>query len=155
MNIPIANFITRKKTKTKKKEKYCAHMIKCLLTELGMAGRKNIWPSVIAHGPCWARSIRHDPGPNIFPSGPPTQSISTYSCLNYKYKGKSRLFLGWCVPLIKKWLQPRFMFSFFVFVCFFFFFCRILLLLRKMQVISGDWGGRDVHNLHPSPRSAL
>ena len=53
-------------------------MIKCLLTELGRAGRENIWPSVIAHGPRCARSVRHDLGPNIFPSGPPTQSISTY-----------------------------------------------------------------------------
>ena len=54
-------------------------MIKCLLTELGRAGRENIWPSVMAHGPRCARSVRHDLGPNIFPSGPPTQSISTYS----------------------------------------------------------------------------
>ena len=52
-------------------------MIKCLLTELGRAGRENIWPSVMAHGPRCARSVRHDLGPNIFPSGPPTQSIST------------------------------------------------------------------------------
>ena len=53
-------------------------MIKCLLTELGRAGRENILPSVMAHGPRCARSVRHDLGPNIFPSGPPTQSISTY-----------------------------------------------------------------------------
>ena len=53
-------------------------MIKCLLTELGRAGRENIWPLVMAHGPRCARSVRHDLGPNIFPSGPPTQSISTY-----------------------------------------------------------------------------
>ena len=72
MNIP--NFVTRKK----KKEKRGGHMIKCLLTELGRAGRENIWPSVMAHGPRCARSVRHDLGPNIFPSGPPTQSISTY-----------------------------------------------------------------------------
>ena len=52
-------------------------MIKCLLTELGRAGRENIWPSVMAHGPRCARSVRHDLGPNIFPSGPPTQSIIT------------------------------------------------------------------------------
>ena len=31
----------------------------------------------LGHG---ARSVRHDLGPNIFPSGPPTQSISTYFC---------------------------------------------------------------------------
>ena len=53
-------------------------MIKCLLTELGRAGRENIWPEVMAYGPSTARSVRHDRGPNIFPSGPPTQSISTY-----------------------------------------------------------------------------
>ena len=58
-------------------------MIKCLLTELGRAGRENIWPSVMAHGPRCARSVRHDLGPNIFPSGPPTQSISTYSIFCY------------------------------------------------------------------------
>ena len=56
-------------------------MIKCLLTELGRAGRENIWPSVIVHGPRCARSVRHDLGPKIFPSGPPTQSISTYTFL--------------------------------------------------------------------------
>ena len=60
-------------------------MIKCLLTELGRAGRENIWPSVMAHGPRCARSVRHDLGPNIFPSGPPTQSISTYSLLDFEY----------------------------------------------------------------------
>ena len=28
-------------------------MIKCLLTELGRAGRENVWPSAMAHGrPC-------------------------------------------------------------------------------------------------------
>ena len=78
MNIP--NFFTRKKKKKKKKkEKDGGHMIKCLLTELGRAGRENIWPLVMAHGPRCARSVRHDLGPNIFLSGPPTQSISTYS----------------------------------------------------------------------------
>ena len=64
--------------KKKKKEKRCGHMMKCLLTELGRAGWENIWPSVMAHvRPRCARSVRHDLGPNIFPSGPPTQSIST------------------------------------------------------------------------------
>ena len=53
------------------------HMIKCSFTELGRAGLENIKPSVMAHGPRCARSVRHDLGPNIFPSGPPTQSIST------------------------------------------------------------------------------
>ena len=60
----------------KKKEKRGGHMIKCLLTELGRAGRENIWPSVMAHAPRCAQSVRQDLGPNIFPSGPPTQSIS-------------------------------------------------------------------------------
>ena len=57
----------------KKKGKRGGHIIKCLLTKLGRAGRENIWRS--GNG---ARSVRHDLGPNIFPSGPPTQSISTY-----------------------------------------------------------------------------
>ena len=61
----------------KKKEKRGGHMIKCLLTELGRAGRENIWPFVMAHRPRCARSVSHDLGPNIFPCGPPTQSIST------------------------------------------------------------------------------
>ena len=89
MNIPIANFISRKKKK-KKKEKRGGHMIKCLLTELGRAGRENIWPSVISHGPRCARSVRHDLGPNIFPSGPPTQSISTYNGMLKNYKNLSK-----------------------------------------------------------------
>ena len=37
--------------KKKKKEKRGGHIIKCLLTELGRAGRENIWPSVMALGP--------------------------------------------------------------------------------------------------------
>ena len=82
MNIPIANLIYRKKKNYKKiknkKEKRGGHMIKCLLTELGWAGQQNIWPSVMAHRPRCAQSVRYDLGPNIFPSGPPTQSISTY-----------------------------------------------------------------------------
>ena len=62
----------------KKKKKKCGgHIIKCLLTELGQAGRENIWHSVMVHGPCCARSVHHVLGPNIFPSGPLTQSIST------------------------------------------------------------------------------
>ena len=62
--------------KKKKKEKRGGHTIKCLLTELGRAGRENIWPSVISHGPRCARSVRHDHGPNIFPSGPPTHKLT-------------------------------------------------------------------------------
>ena len=71
-------YFPKKKIKKKnKEEKRGGHMMKCLLTELGRAGRENIWPSVTAHGPRCARSVRHDLGPDIFPSGPPTQSIST------------------------------------------------------------------------------
>ena len=65
---------------TKERQKqFSGHMIKCLLTELGRAGRENIWLSVRTHGPRCARSVRPDLEPNIFPSGPSTQSISTYS----------------------------------------------------------------------------
>ena len=53
------------------KEKTERHMIKCLLTELGRARRENIWLLVMAY-------VRHDLEPNTFPSGPPTQPISTY-----------------------------------------------------------------------------
>ena len=42
------NKINKKK---KKKEKRGGHMIKCLLTELGRAGRENIWPSVPTPSP--------------------------------------------------------------------------------------------------------
>ena len=40
-----------KKKKKKKKEKHGGYMIKCLLTELGRAGRENIWPSAMAPWP--------------------------------------------------------------------------------------------------------
>ena len=39
-------------------------MIKCLLTELGRAGRENIWPEVMAYRPSAARSVRLDPWPS-------------------------------------------------------------------------------------------
>ena len=68
-----------RKKKKRKKEKRGGHIIKCLLIGLGRAGRENIWHSVMVHGPRCARSVRHDIGLNIFPSGRPTQSISTYS----------------------------------------------------------------------------
>ena len=38
--------------KKKKKEKRGGHMIKCLLTELGRAGRENIWPEVMGKDDC-------------------------------------------------------------------------------------------------------
>ena len=71
-----------KKKEQKKKEKRGGHMIKCLLTELGRAGQENIWPSVMVHGPRCARSVRHDLGPNIFPSCPPTLFPVLTSLLN-------------------------------------------------------------------------
>ena len=52
-------------------------MMKYLLTELGRAGREKIWHSVMVHGPRCAQSVCCNLGPNIFLSGPPTQSIST------------------------------------------------------------------------------
>ena len=85
--ISYAVFCLKKKKKKRKKEKRVSHIIKCLLTELGRARRENIWHSVMAHRPRYARSIRHDLRPNIFPSGPPTQSISTYykPCYHRQY----------------------------------------------------------------------
>ena len=71
MNIPIANLFSRKKKK-KKKERRGGHMIKYLLIEL-------VGPDGKIFGP---RSVRHDLGRNIFPSGPPTQSISTCYATN-------------------------------------------------------------------------
>ena len=68
----------KKKRKKEKKVRRGGHMIKCLLTELGRAGRENIWHSVMAHGPRYAQTLHHNLGPNIFPSGPPSQSISPY-----------------------------------------------------------------------------
>ena len=58
-------------------------MIKCLLTQLGRAGRENIWLEVMTYktkrrevGVSWAsssvRTSDHDFEPNIFPYGPPT-----------------------------------------------------------------------------------
>ena len=48
----------------------CSHTIKCLLNELGWAGRENIWYSV---RPSDLEQI-------IFLTVPPTQSVSTYMC---------------------------------------------------------------------------
>ena len=41
----------KEKEKGKKEKRSGGHIIKCLLTELGRAGRENIWPSVRALGP--------------------------------------------------------------------------------------------------------
>ena len=46
----------------KKREKGGAHIIKCLLAELGRGGRENISHTVKAHGTRRARSERHDHG---------------------------------------------------------------------------------------------
>ena len=59
----------------KTKKKFNGHMIKCLLTELGRAGGK-IFGS--RSGRTDLAALGPDLEPNIFPSGPPTQSISTY-----------------------------------------------------------------------------
>ena len=69
-------------------EKKNGHLRKCLLTEWGRAGRENMWLSVRMHGPRCIWFIHPDLEPNIFPSGPPTQSISTYYI---------------CCKLLKKW----------------------------------------------------
>ena len=52
-------------------------MIKCLLTEFAGASGVNIWLWVMEKGIHCSRSVGYDPEPNIFPSGPTTQSIST------------------------------------------------------------------------------
>ena len=36
-------------------EKRGGHIIKCLLTELGRAGRENIWHSVMAYATTWGQ----------------------------------------------------------------------------------------------------
>ena len=46
-------------------------------SEFGLVGRKNIWLSIIKQAPSCVRSVGLDPEPNIFPSGPTTQSMST------------------------------------------------------------------------------
>ena len=51
-------------------------MIKFILTEFDEARLENIWLLVLKQGPRSARSVDHDPEPNIFPSGPTIQSIS-------------------------------------------------------------------------------
>ena len=52
-------------------------MIKCLLIEFGGASGENIKLGVMKKAPRCARSVGHDPEPNIYPSGPTTQTIST------------------------------------------------------------------------------
>ena len=70
------------------------HMMKCLLNEYGQAERENIWPSVRMYGPSAARSVRPDLEWNIFSSGPPTHSISTY----YYLKNRAYIVYFICGP---------------------------------------------------------
>ena len=58
-------------------------MIKCPSFEFG---RENGQRSVMTHRDRCTRSVRHDLEPNIFLSGPPTQSISTYLHINLSLK---------------------------------------------------------------------
>ena len=57
----------------RKIKKHNGLLIKCLLTELGLAKQKNIWLLIRTHGPRFTRSVGADLEPNIFLSGPPTQ----------------------------------------------------------------------------------
>lgn len=52
------------------------------MTELGRSGREKYLAlgQDALHGPRCAWSIHPDPVPNIISSGPPTESIGTYSC---------------------------------------------------------------------------
>ena len=81
-------------------------MIKCLLTEFGRAGRENIWLSVMTHGPRCARSVRHDLEPNIFPSGPPTQSISTKSLVYLQIRERFKRRMNAVFPSPNNGNQP-------------------------------------------------
>ena len=47
----------------------------------------------------YAQSVRHDLNPNIFPSGPPTQSISTYNIIVIHDKKEHSLLLVNCSGL--------------------------------------------------------
>ena len=58
-------------------------MIKCPSFEFG---RENGQRSVMTHRDRCTRSVRHDLEPNIFLSGPTTQSISTYLHINLSLK---------------------------------------------------------------------
>ena len=52
-----------------------SHIIKCLLTEFGGASAENIWLGVMKKRPRCARSVGHDPEPNIF-------SVRPYHSIN-------------------------------------------------------------------------
>ena len=55
-----------------------------LLNKLYHARQEDIWILVLMHGQCCTQSTHHFLKANIFPSGPPTQSISTYYLLTNK-----------------------------------------------------------------------
>ena len=95
------NFCYPKKKK-RKKEKHGGHIIKCLLTELGRAGRENIWPAVMAYGPSVARSVRHDRASHsvnkyilIRPNGTSKNSTQTWKKL---YSNRHKLLTNTAWP---------------------------------------------------------
>ena len=72
--------------KKKKKEKRGGHMIKCLLTELGRAGREDIWLEVMAYA-IWPEVVANGPSAALGPyamtegqifSRPPFYSVNKY-----------------------------------------------------------------------------
>ena len=59
------------------------HVIKCLLTKFGGASANNIWLGVMKERPHFARSVGHDPEPNIFfrPALPLNEKVHSISVL--------------------------------------------------------------------------
>ena len=66
--------IKKRKKKEKRKKGKARWSYNKMLIDWVRSGRTGKYLALV-HG---ARSVRHDLGPNIVPSGPPTQSISTY-----------------------------------------------------------------------------
>ena len=58
------NYIMSDKSVTYKTEILCSYWLS------GRTGRKIIWLGVMIYGPSAARSLFHDPEPNIFPTDP-------------------------------------------------------------------------------------
>ena len=69
-----------------------SHIIKCLLTEFGGASAENIWLGVMKKRPRCARSVGHDPEPNIF-SVRPYHSIN--KCTVFRFC-TSHFHHSWC-----------------------------------------------------------
>ena len=69
-----------------------SHIIKCLLTEFGGASAENIWLGVMKKRPRCARSVGHDPEPNIF-SVRPYHSIN--KCTVFRFY-MSHFYHSWC-----------------------------------------------------------